>query len=179
MLAKVPAKKVLPKLELSFYDQSAISSSHTLKIILQYDFPSQEIVIQFVIEAIQAEAFNPKTLFLIGSYTIGTVSSLHSLIFKCSCISCLILSLVAGKERLFTEVARLLQKKIYVGAAKLQILKHLELPQEIMPWLTANEAESHIHVVPMWTLASFKRLKHLSSQYAVRRTVLSYQLHII
>jgi DNA cross-link repair 1A protein len=44
------------------------------KIILQYDFPSQEIVIQFVIEAIQAEAFNPKTLFLIGSYTIGIIS---------------------------------------------------------------------------------------------------------
>lgn len=109
----------------------------------RYDFPNQEIVIQFVIEAIQAEAFNPKTLFLIGSYTIG-------------------------KERLFTEVARLLQKKIYVGAAKLQILKHLELPQEIMQWLTANEAESHIHVVPMWTLASFKRMKHLSSQYAGR-----------
>ncbi|KAM3275363.1 hypothetical protein ACQJBY_043992 [Aegilops geniculata] len=127
-----------------------LQSSHIHTLILdttycnpRYDFPSQEIVIQFVIEAIQAEAFNPKTLFLIGSYTIG-------------------------KERLFTEVARLLQKKIYVGAAKLQILKHLELPQEIMPWLTANEAESHIHVVPMWTLASFKRLKHLSSQYADR-----------
>jgi len=44
------------------------------KIILQYDFPSQEIVIQCVIEAIQAEAFNPKTLFLIGSYTIGIIS---------------------------------------------------------------------------------------------------------
>uniref|UniRef100_A0A0E0M1N9 SAM domain-containing protein n=1 Tax=Oryza punctata TaxID=4537 RepID=A0A0E0M1N9_ORYPU len=109
----------------------------------RYDFPSQEIVIQFVIEAIQAEAFNPKTLFLIGSYTIG-------------------------KERLYMEVARLLQKKIYVGAAKLQILKHLELPQEIMHWFTANEAESHIHVVPMWTLASFKRMKYLSTQYANR-----------
>ncbi|ONM22158.1 sterile alpha motif (SAM) domain-containing protein [Zea mays] len=109
----------------------------------RYDFPSQEIVIQFVIEAIQAEAFNPKTLFLIGSYTIG-------------------------KERLFMEVARLLQKKVYVGAAKLQILKHLELPQEIMHWFTANEAESHIHVVPMWTLASFKRMKYLSNQYAGR-----------
>ncbi|KAF0913958.1 hypothetical protein E2562_025370 [Oryza meyeriana var. granulata] len=109
----------------------------------RYDFPSQEIVIQFVIEAIQAEAFNPKTLFLIGSYTIG-------------------------KERLFMEVARLLQKKIYVGAAKLQILKHLELPQDIMHWFTANEAESHIHVVPMWTLASFKRMKYLSTQYADR-----------
>lgn len=127
-----------------------LQSSHIHTLILdttycspRYDFPSQETVIQFVIEAIQAEAFNKKTLFLIGSYTIG-------------------------KERLFTEVGRLLQKKIYVGAAKLQILKHLELPQEIMPWLTANEAESQIHVVPMWTLASFKRLKHLSSQYADR-----------
>ncbi|KAL6968987.1 hypothetical protein U1Q18_046233 [Sarracenia purpurea var. burkii] len=54
----------------------------------------QEAVIQFVIEAIQAEAFNPKTLFLIGSYTIG-------------------------KERLFLEVARVLRKKVYVTAAKL------------------------------------------------------------
>ncbi|CAL5074130.1 unnamed protein product [Urochloa decumbens] len=127
-----------------------LQSSHIHTLILdttycnpRYDFPSQEVVIQFVIEAIQAEAFNPKTLFLIGSYTIG-------------------------KERLFMEVARLLQKKIYVGAAKLQILKHLELPQEIMHWFTANEAESHIHVVPMWTLASFKRMKYLSNQYAGR-----------
>lgn len=40
---------------------------------MQYDFPKQEAVIQFVIDCIQAEAFNPKTLFLIGSYTIGTV----------------------------------------------------------------------------------------------------------
>ena len=127
---------------------------------MQYDFPSQEIVIQFVIEAIQAEAFNPKTLFLIGSYTIGTFSSSLSLTIKYFCISfsCLIMFLVAGKERLFTEVARLLQKKIFVGAAKLQILKHLELPQEIMPWLTANEAESHIHVVPMWTDRKSTRL---------------------
>ncbi|KAI5403918.1 hypothetical protein KIW84_051171 [Lathyrus oleraceus] len=37
----------------------------------QYDFPKQEAVIQFVIDAIQAEAFNSQTLFLIGSYTIG------------------------------------------------------------------------------------------------------------
>lgn len=29
---------------------------------------------QFVIDAIQAEAFNPKTLFLIGTYTIGDSS---------------------------------------------------------------------------------------------------------
>jgi hypothetical protein len=46
---------------------------------LQYDFPKQEAVIQFVIEAIQAEAFNPKTLFLIGSYTIGILFTCTSL----------------------------------------------------------------------------------------------------
>ncbi|KAK2965563.1 hypothetical protein RJ640_018729 [Escallonia rubra] len=109
----------------------------------QYDFPKQDAVIQFVIEAIQAEAFNPKTLFLIGSYTIG-------------------------KERLFVEVARVLRKKVYVTAAKLRLLECLGLSSEDMQWVTLNEQESQIHVVPMWTLASFKRLKHVSNQYAGR-----------
>ncbi|XP_057957745.1 uncharacterized protein LOC131150797 isoform X2 [Malania oleifera] len=109
----------------------------------QYDFPKQEAVIQFVIEAIQAEAFNVKTLFLIGSYTIG-------------------------KERLFLEVARVLRKKVYVTAAKMRLLECLGLPEEDLQWLTSNEQESHVHVVPMWTLASFRRLKHISNQYAAR-----------
>jgi DNA cross-link repair 1A protein len=128
-------------------NNSVLNTSHIHTLILdttycnsKYDFPKQEAVIQFVIEAIQAEAFNPKTLFLIGSYTIG-------------------------KERLFVEVGRMLKKKIYVGAAKLGVLRCLEMPEEDMHWLTANEAESHIHVVPMWTLACFKRLKHISNQY--------------
>ncbi|XP_039126891.1 LOW QUALITY PROTEIN: uncharacterized protein LOC120263030 [Dioscorea cayenensis subsp. rotundata] len=126
---------------------SILQSCHINTLILdttycnpQYDFPKQEAVIQFVIEAIQAETFNPKTLFLIGTYTIG-------------------------KEKLFIEVARLLRKKIYVGASKLRLLKCLQLPAEDMQWFTVNEMESHIHVVPMWTIASFKRLKHLSNQY--------------
>ncbi|KAI4316447.1 hypothetical protein L6164_024425 [Bauhinia variegata] len=109
----------------------------------QYDFPKQEAVIQFVIDAIQAEAFNPKTLFLIGSYTIG-------------------------KERLFLEVARVLRKKIYVTAAKMRLLKCLGFREDDMQWFTLNECESNIHVAPMWTLASFKRLKHISNQYLGR-----------
>ncbi|XWS17569.1 hypothetical protein CRYUN_Cryun33cG0078500 [Craigia yunnanensis] len=109
----------------------------------QYDFPKQEGVIQFVIEAIQAEAFNPKTLFLIGSYTIG-------------------------KERLFLEVARVLRRRVYMTAAKLRLLECLGFSEEDMRWFTLNEQESQIHVVPMWTLASFKRLKHISNQYAHR-----------
>lgn len=44
-------------------------------------------VLQFVLEAVRAEAFNPATLFLFGSYTIG-------------------------KERLFLEVARILKRRV-------------------------------------------------------------------
>ncbi|KAJ8555442.1 hypothetical protein K7X08_012938 [Anisodus acutangulus] len=113
----------------------------------QYDFPKQEAVIQFVIESIQAETFNSKTLFLIGSYTIG-------------------------KERLFVEVARALQKKVYVNASKLRILECLGFTREEMQFFTLNEQESQIHVVPMWTLASFKRLKFVSNQYAGRYSLI-------
>ncbi|KAH9611351.1 hypothetical protein KSS87_006105 [Heliosperma pusillum] len=109
----------------------------------KYNFPKQEEVMQFVIEAIQAESFNPKTLFLIGSYTIG-------------------------KERLYLEVARVLKRKIYVPVAKLRLLECLGFPAEDMKWFTSNENESNIHVVPMWTIASFKRLKQLSCQYTGR-----------
>ncbi|KAI0494571.1 hypothetical protein KFK09_024709 [Dendrobium nobile] len=129
---------------------TVLQSSHIHTLILdttycnpQYDFPKQEEVIQFVIDAIQAEAFNPKTLFLIGTYTIG-------------------------KERLFLEVARTLRRKLYVGAGKLHLLRCLGLPEEDMQLFTANEMESHIHVVPLWTIASFKRMKHISNQYSDR-----------
>lgn len=73
----------------------------------------------------------------------------------------------SGKERLFVEVARALQKKVYITASKLRILECLGFPREDMQFFTLNEQESQIHVVPMWTLASFKRLKYVSNQYAV------------
>ncbi|CAJ1973604.1 unnamed protein product [Sphenostylis stenocarpa] len=123
----------------------------------QYEFPKQEAVIQFVIDAIQAETFNPKTLFLIGSYTIGR-DQWDFLCVRVELYFC-------GKERLFLEVARSLRKKVHVTAAKLRLLKCLEFKEEDMQWFTSNEHESNIHVAPMWTLASFKRLKHISNQY--------------
>lgn len=39
----------------------------------QYDFPPQEEVVRFVVDAVRAEAFNPRTLFVFGTYTIGKV----------------------------------------------------------------------------------------------------------
>ena len=46
---------------------------------MQYDFPKQDTIIQFVIDAI--EAFNTKTLFLIGTYTIGEFFELPCVLF--------------------------------------------------------------------------------------------------
>lgn len=69
---------------------------------------------------------------------------------------------------MFLEVARVLRRKVYVTATKLRLLECLGFSKEDMQWFTYNEQDSHIHVVPMWTLASFKRLKHISNQYAVR-----------
>ncbi|PPS18295.1 hypothetical protein GOBAR_AA02274 [Gossypium barbadense] len=73
-----------------------------------------------------------------------------------------------GKERLFLEVARVLRRKVYITAAKLRLLECLGFSEEDMQWFTSNDQESQIHVVPMWTLASFKRLKHISNHYARR-----------
>ncbi|KAL3684327.1 hypothetical protein R1sor_002349 [Riccia sorocarpa] len=128
-------------------DNSALLSTTVHTLILdttycdrQYDFPKQETVIQFVIEAIQAESFNRETLFLIGTYTIG-------------------------KERIFLEVGKVLQKKIYVGSAKMKLLECMELSAEDTKWLTCNDRESFIHVVPLWSISSFKRMNSISRHY--------------
>lgn len=81
-----------------------------------------------------------------------------------------------GKERLFLEVARFLHRKVHVTAAKFRLLECLGFSQEDMQLFTLNPQESNIHVVPMWTIASFKRLKHMSNQYAVSMTIISYPI---
>lgn len=65
------------------------------------------------------------------------------------------------------EVARFLRKKIYVGAAKLRLLESLGIPDEEMQWFTLNENECNIHLVPLWSISSFKRMKHVSTRYLV------------
>ncbi|WIA30015.1 hypothetical protein OEZ86_000112 [Tetradesmus obliquus] len=89
-----------------------------------YCFPPQQEVLQWVLRAVQAESFNPRCLFLFGSYTIG-------------------------KERLFLHVAAALRSKVYVAAAKRSILACLDLPPEQAALLTTNHLEANIHVVPM------------------------------
>jgi DNA cross-link repair 1A protein len=73
----------------------------------------------------------------------------------------------AGKERIFLEVGKVLEKKVYVGTSKLRLLECMELGDDYTKWLTTNELESHIHVVPLWSIASFKRMGSISRYYQV------------
>ncbi|KAI7837835.1 hypothetical protein COHA_008323 [Chlorella ohadii] len=110
----------------------------------EYAFPSQQEVLKFAIDAVKAEAFNPKTLFLFGSYTIG-------------------------KERLFLEAARVLQRKIYVSVAKRKILDCLNLPPEYRSLLTTDDHETNLHAVPLWMVSQkhmAKLLKHYRGRFS-------------
>lgn len=71
---------------------------------------------------LQAELFNPRCLFLFGTYTIG-------------------------KERLFLHVASALQRKVYVAAAKRSIMGCLDLPPHLSALLTTNHLDANIHAV--------------------------------
>lgn len=80
----------------------------------QYNFPPQSETIDFVFQEIKREAFNPRCLILFGSYTIG-------------------------KERLVLEVARRLEKKVYVSKDKMSILECCDIPSEYRSLLTTGK----------------------------------------
>jgi len=98
----------------------------------QYCFPPQGMIIDAIINAIRAETFNPKTLILIGTYTIG-------------------------KEKILLRVAKEFGCKIYVEKSKFQIVSKLELGKDLALF-TCNPLETHVHVVPLWTL-TLKRME--------------------
>lgn len=75
--------------------------------------------------------------------------------------------LFPGKEKLFLEVGKALQKYVYVGSAKQRLLDCMDLTEEDKRWLTTKDQESHIHVVPLWSVASFKRMGSISRHYHV------------
>ncbi|CAL5219226.1 g1019 [Coccomyxa viridis] len=116
----------------------------------QYLFPPQLQVLHFVLEAVRAEAFNPATLFLFGSYTIG-------------------------KERLFLEVARILKRKVYVSVAKRKIMEALNLPAEYKALLTTDDRAALLHAVPLWRV-SLKHMARLLKHYRGRyNTIVGFQ----
>ena len=116
----------------------------------QYKFPTQEDVINYVVSAIKAENFNPKTLFLIGTYNVG-------------------------KEHLFLSVAKQLKQKVYCGKAKHEFLDCLALTNEELQCLTSKDSCSNIHIVTMGQL-SWKRMKNILRYYKGKySTVVSFK----
>eukprot|EP00293_Proteomonas_sulcata_P012322 CAMPEP_0184299542 /NCGR_PEP_ID=MMETSP1049-20130417/10134_1 /TAXON_ID=77928 /ORGANISM="Proteomonas sulcata, Strain CCMP704" /LENGTH=191 /DNA_ID=CAMNT_0026610009 /DNA_START=1 /DNA_END=576 /DNA_ORIENTATION=+ len=75
---------------------------------------------------------HPRTLFLVGSYTIG-------------------------KEEVYLAAARASGIKVHVSAAKRRILECLELSTGDKEMITTDSSEARIHVVPMGCI-NFKHL---------------------
>jgi len=109
----------------------------------QYTFPPQDEVLRFVADAVKAEAFNPRTLFMFGSYTVG-------------------------KERLYLDAAKILGKKVYVSATKKKVLDCLKLGEDAA-LLTTDDAETNLHAVPLW-MVSHKHMANALRHYRGRFT---------
>ena len=110
----------------------------------QHVFPPQAEVLAAVRDSVKAEAFNPRVLFLFGTYTIG-------------------------KERVFFEAARALGKKVYVGRQKRAVLDALgdTLSAEDRASVTTDDTATNLHVVPMGS-TSFARMKAILRYYRAR-----------
>ncbi|GJD12547.1 DNA cross-link repair 1A protein [Galdieria sulphuraria] len=108
----------------------------------RYDFPSQQEAVEAVLEAVKAESFHSRVLFLFGTYQIG-------------------------KEKVFLHVAERLNEKVYVDKRKYRILNHLSLPENVQNLLTTEPSASRLHVVDMRTV-SFGGMREIAKNYATR-----------
>lgn len=102
-----------------------------------YDFPSQEEVVQKVIQTVRDHlAKNKFTLFVSGTYTIG-------------------------KEKVFMGIAEEFDFKIWTTGDKRKILECLE-DKQLLNRLTPNPSEAQVHVLPMRDIALEELQKHLN-----------------
>ena len=108
----------------------------------QYTFPPQSEVLDFVVDAVKAETFNPNTLFMFGSYTIG-------------------------KEKLYLQAAKVLKCKIYVSATKKKVLDCIDLSPEEKALLTTDDSETNLHAVPL-RMISYKHMENTLKYYRGR-----------
>ncbi|KAK3861703.1 hypothetical protein Pcinc_032362 [Petrolisthes cinctipes] len=102
-----------------------------------YDFPSQEEVVEACVSVAQNHvADNPKTLIVVGSYTIG-------------------------KERVFKAIAAALDCLVWVSGDKRRILNCLN-DAEIKERITCDKKKARVHVLPMAHLTPKKLMTYTS-----------------
>ncbi|GLI65272.1 hypothetical protein VaNZ11_008764 [Volvox africanus] len=108
----------------------------------QYEFPSQRAVLDAVLDAVKAESFNKRALFVFGTYTIG-------------------------KERLFLEVAAAMGQKVYCSKEKAATLAACGLAPQYASLITTNHLEANIHAVPLFKV-TLDGLSAILQQYRGR-----------
>jgi DNA cross-link repair 1A protein len=105
----------------------------------RYTFPHQQLVISKVLELVAPHVKEPKTLIVVGTYTIG-------------------------KERMFLALAERFGLKFYVKSSKLRILKCLDMELILREMASADMMEARIHVIPIFDISLKKLEAFLDSQ---------------
>ena len=101
--------------------------------------PERDALVDFIASAVQAESFNPRTLFLIAADGVGM-------------------------ERIYIAVARRLGKLVYCGKAKREALSCLPLRAEDAARVTSNDTATNLHVVSA-SQVGWKRMKSILAYY--------------
>lgn len=116
----------------------------------RYNFPLQEDIISFVVKVTKAAlSQNPRTLVVVGAYSIG-------------------------KERVYLGIAKALDLKIFADKRRSRILMSLEWP-ELSERLCADASESCLHVLPIWHLRTDKLRAYMQSLHPQHTAVLGFR----
>lgn len=103
-----------------------------------YDFPSQEDVLEKCVSVATSHVLdNPKTLIVVGSYSIG-------------------------KERVFKAIASSMNCRIWASHDKQRILRCIQ-DEEIQARLTSDKHSARVHVLPMADLKPQKLMKYVET----------------
>lgn len=133
----------------------------------QYSFPAQEECIHAVCDIVKNEIDMKSTTFLDKWVHNPVMSSKHPLLIVVG-------TYTIGKERVFYNIAKTLQSKIYVTEHKKRILLCQE-NNELSQLLTSNPEEAQVHVLPLGDIRPDNMSKYLLDHQHKYRRLLAFK----
>ena len=103
----------------------------------EYDFPPQEAVENTVVSLIA----NDKVIYVLGAY-------------------------VVGKERLLVRIIRERKCKVCVEPKRLEVLRLLDLPADVLGFFTTERSEANVRVVSMGQLSAPRLAEMYEKEYS-------------
>ncbi|KAI9261124.1 DNA repair metallo-beta-lactamase-domain-containing protein [Sporodiniella umbellata] len=122
----------------------------------QYAFPAQEECIKAVCDIAQKETMNSEYITMERAINTSPLSSLVKPKKKLFVVG----TYTVGKERVFINIAKKLNVKIYAPQKKLSILKCLE-DDELKSMLTEDPREAQVHVISLRDIRADKMAAYL------------------